>query len=587
MATRWLVLGGIIFTGVFLRMFQLGTAPFQHGDDISTVWAAVWYFPRDWTRIFRLGQGSAEPNPIGIVTLGHGPLQVIIAQVWIGLLKLGGLPINEFSSHLPFAILGSLVMVMAFLMDWRLQSGRAGIIGSLLVSVIPLLVLFSRTSGESHFVLATLLQMTTITLWWEWLCTGRRVLALAAGTTCALDLLTDFGFAALLITLFFAAVLFFSVPNKRFSAKEAFLKTVYPPFIAPVLCASVVHIYNQLASLKSGEPLGMFGRVLSEGQADYTRIGGFFIAPAISNLLHATNAAFLLAFVLCVAAFVVDRNTRSAGAIIALFWGLAYLFPFLFLINRVDLVGHFIPVSIAFCLFMAFVLDRLAGKIIAARKSRRALILSGAVLVLWLSLLLSSISGVFNLDLPSPFYHRGDHGSVAVDRGTKAAALWVRQNTSPQALIWTDPYAQQTESVSLYYYHRPVLSLELGPQSDLSSALRLLAQHLDNVDMVVVGKEHTQLLPKGFLERFLLAADIQVENETSLYIFRKHRSGGATTAVDTVQATTASLQYDQIYAVPSQVLSLPFAELRAAQIRVSNDVRKTELPPVDDRNIGR
>src|SRR5215212_4330090 len=67
-----------------LRLPWIGSVPFDSGDDVSLAWASVWYFPRSLDA-FRVGDGSVDPNPLGIATLPHGPLQVGLAWAWIGM----------------------------------------------------------------------------------------------------------------------------------------------------------------------------------------------------------------------------------------------------------------------------------------------------------------------------------------------------------------------------------------------------------------------------------------------------------------------------------------------------------------------
>lgn len=273
----------IVLAGLALRTILVGSTPFENGDDVSTAWATTWYYPRDWPRMLRIGQGSVEPNPIGIITLTHGPLQAVIGYLWVTVVASFGIHITEFIWHLPFALLGSMAVFMIYVLGSALQGRRAGILAAVFASVLPLHIAFSRTSGESHYILASLLQVTSIFLWVRYLETGRKSLALATGLAVALDVLTDFGFVGLVLTLIFISLVHQLALGARPAIKPILSGVLHWRLILPILPAVAVQVYALVQGIRLNQPAGMLGRLLSQEQSTHTSVGGFFSAPGAAK----------------------------------------------------------------------------------------------------------------------------------------------------------------------------------------------------------------------------------------------------------------------------------------------------------------
>jgi len=561
----WIVLISIVFLlGLGIRTVNLGGVPFQSGDDVSTAWATVWYYPRG-LESFHLGDSSLEPNPSGIITLGHGPLQVLVAYIWVTLVdSFLNIPIVEVVWHLPFAMLGSVTVLASYLLGSELQSNRAGILSALFVAVIPLHVAFSRTSGESHYILASLLQTISILFWWRFLTTKLKLMAFLAGLAVAADMLTDFAFPGLLLILFFSSLIHYSgrLHRPRSALVRALFDLLRWQFILPLAVPLAVHGYAIQQTLEHGKPVGMLGRFISSSQSDYTEVGGVFAGPAIDNLAYATNILVVL-IGFAAALLVAVRWKYMAKASVPLLWSLVYVSPFVFLVARDRLVGHFIPVSVAFCILIAMTIDKLWDSKFASAFSRMAAV------IVFLSLLLTTLSMVFGISTWTVFHRPIEHGGIGYDRGTKAAALWVRQNTPTSSLLFTDPHAKQSLSLSLYYYHRPVISQELDPGVSPETALHLLSENLSRVDIIVIGAERFDLLPNEVKERYATSAVILVNEDPSLYILT--RRDKTVPEPEVISAEMSNRQYDELYAELEDIVALPLREIQGANLQIEQE----------------
>jgi len=556
-----LLISIIFLLGLALRTVNIGDVPFQGGDGVSTAWATVWYYPRGLNS-FGLGDSSLEPNPIGIINLIHGPLQVVVAYLWVTLVSsFLNIPIVEFVWHLPFAVLGSVTILASYLLGSKLQSNRAGILSALFVAVIPLHVAFSRTSGESHYILASLLQIISILLWWQYLTTKLKWMAFLTGLTVAADMLTDFMFPGLLLTLFFSSLIyhFGRLHRPRSALVKAFFDMSQWQFILPLAVPFAVHGYAILQIMLYGKPVGMLGRFISSSQNEYTEVGGIFIGPAIENLAYTTNILVVLIGFTTVL-LVTVKLKYMAKASVPLFWSLVYIIPFVFFVSRGRLVGHFIPVSVAFCILIAMTIDKLWD-------SKFVFAFSGiAAVTVFLSLLLTTLSMVFGISTWTIFHRPIEHGGIGYDRGTKAAALWVRQNTPTRSIIFTDPFAKQSLSLGMYYYHRPVISQELSQGVSLETVLQLLSKNLSRVDIIIIGAEHLDLLQNEVKELYATSAIILVNEKPSLYILT--RRDKMVPEPEVINAEMINRKYDELYAELEDIIALPLREIQEAKSQI-------------------
>lgn len=497
-----------------------------------------------------IGYNEAEPNPLAVVKAEHGVLTILIAFVWIHIVALAQLPLTELMWHLPFALIGSGTVLCCYFLGSMLQSRRAGLLAALLVAVLPLHTAFSRTSGESHFVLSAFLQPLTLLLWWRYLISRQARLAWFAGAALGADILTDFAFPGLLLTLIWAAWFYYrrqGAPDARALAARALLQW---RMIVPTLPALALHAFGAVETLFLHHPVGIFGRILTESGASHTGVGGLFVRPTIENTVYATNGVFLGVVLLYLALFAIRPPLRTAGAQLALLWFGIYTLPFLLLFNRARLIGHFIPISVGMCLFVACMSDTLC-----ARRQLR-LVVSSAQILLALALLLSTLSMIYRWTPIAALYHPVDTGSVGVERGTKAAAYWIRQNTPPTASIYGDPYAQQTKRVSMYYYHRPTVSFDINTETSVEQAMQLAATSQSSLDALVVGVEHLPLLPPTVTAAFRPSAIITVGGAPSLYILVRAsalKPGAEPTVLD---AAVGNSEYDARYAAFSDVITM-------------------------------
>ena len=340
-----------------------------------------------------MGDDSVDPNPLGIATLPHGPLQVGLAWAWIGMCWLVGSPVSEVAWHLPFALIGMATSGIVFWTGVALQGRRAGGLAALLVAVLPLHAAFSRTSGESHFILAAALQQLALGCLWrgfepdEWLvpnaCQRPR-------RRRHVDRLWFSGLvAALLLTIFV---------HPRWGARRTLTAMRSHPssiwLALPVLLGVLVHTYGIVRRT------GIIGRVLSESTASHAQVGGLFLTSVANDLVLASNWPAVAVFALAAGSLLVVRHgTRAASVVLVL--AFTYLAPFLLVIQRSDLHGHYIPISVALCLLVALRADSLVGSL---RAAWLPLVGVGA---LALTLLVSAVSMVYGWTAPGGLVREG------------------------------------------------------------------------------------------------------------------------------------------------------------------------------------
>jgi hypothetical protein len=91
-----------------------------------------------------------------------------------------------------------------------------------------------------------------------------------------------------LLVALFATTYLYTRAVVRVPVRHTVSELVQWRMLVPVLAAASVHGFALVAALR-GARVGMFGRVLSEGELGTTRTGGVFFASVIANLVHAMN----------------------------------------------------------------------------------------------------------------------------------------------------------------------------------------------------------------------------------------------------------------------------------------------------------
>lgn len=556
----------ICVLSICLRFVSLGGVPFQHADDISTVWATSFYYPRGIAS-FRMGDGSLEPNPLGILTVGHGPLQVLISLVCAWISSVLGIRLTEVAWHLPFAAIGGLTTVMAYAIASGLQGRRAGLISALFVATLPLHVAFSRTSGESHYILASMLQLLSLYFWTKYLATMSSRFALWTGLSVAADMLTDLSFPALLLTLSLltGAHVFQNSPERKLRWIRIAKLIADWRLLLPMLVPSAIHAWTAWETLGRGNPVGMFGRILSEGSSTYTRVGGLFVRPFLENLSYGSNTVFLVLILGLLIVYIYQRSGLGRNRclrrslypqdVFAIHIA-CYSAPLIFLFSRGRLIGHFIPIGVSLCIFAAFGIDRWLD----SRSTKQiARVGCGATTV---AFALTVVSTVFGVPMPDPFHRPIEHGGVGIDFGTKAAAFWVRANTPAGAVLFTDSYAGQSLPLNLYYYHRPVVSDYTGPETSPDTEMKMLMANLPIIDVIVLGSEQFGRIPKQIAAEFRVSAEVLKAQGVSLYIMTRRQSTEANQAAEVLSADIYNDVYDRRYASLDDIIDLPLEAMR-------------------------
>jgi hypothetical protein len=264
----------------------------------------------------------------------------------------------------------------------------------------------------------------------------------------------------------------------------------------------------------------------------------------MGNFVYATNVVTLCSFIFVL--LIIGRIENR----VPLAFVFVYTFPFLFLVERGGLHGHFISISVFSVIAISMVIDDVIAQ-------RETILIPG----LWLAILLGSLV----VSSASMIYGASsEHGSVAVDVGTKAAAYWIRSHTGPDAIVFADPYAGHADTVARYYYHRTVVSLEVDEvlTKEMLVDLATANEHLINV--AVLGLDNAEPLATALRapERWKARARISVSGVPKLVIFVRNSREDT---LEDREASDYNWRYDVAYTQLSSVISFPFEYIQASQ----------------------
>lgn len=539
-----LLLLAIIILGLLLRTIYLGSVPFQHWDDVFTARTIIRYYPKSTTE-FRLIPGSpTDPaNPLSFITSVHGVVTLILGFIWMHIVALAGLPINEFMWHLPFALFGSTLSISSFLLGKKLQNTQTGVIAALFTSVLPIHVAFSRISGEGHFIVATGFQQFCLLAWIMYLYQPSKKKALFVGTLLAITILTDFFFIGIILTMLWASFLYRRDKNILSIIKDFFQIRIIGIIILPFLFQLLLAAYSWIRN----RPVGMFGRVITQFRNGESQLSGINLQENILNLFSGSNIIFIIAVLLAIIIYAIWFRANYASSV-SLVYAIVYITP-LIIIQRERLIGHYIPVLAVLCLFLATIIN----KIVENRSTLLGITISG---IIALSLFITTMSMVYKIPSIRFLETKPEHGAVGVDSGIKAAAWWIRNNTNPNAVVFGDAFAGQDFASASYYYHRSVVGLAI-PFPNHDASVQAALQNEDKLDFLVLGINNIQLYPKDFIERWHIYAVITVNYQPKLYIYGRKQTIDSFNKSVFIESTEINHDFDQRYLTYPAIVQYP------------------------------
>jgi hypothetical protein len=99
----------------------------------------------------------------------------------------------------------------------------------------------------------------------------------------------------------------------------------------------------------------------------------------------------------------------------------------------------------------------------------------------------------------------------------------------------------------------------------------LLRKHLDLIDIVVVGDEHTDLLPEEVRDSFEVGARIMSGGRPSLAIY----VGNADTKLNPVVLSSERYgqMYDNLYTDLASIVDLPLGQMRELRVKLEQSAK--------------
>jgi hypothetical protein len=466
----------------------------------------------------------------------HGSLTLLIGFVCIHIVALLRLPMTEFLWHLPFALFGALLPWTSYRLARHVGTVHAGLAAALLTSLLPLHVAFSRISGEGHLVLATGLQQLCLLEWLRYLDHPTPKKAWAVGLVLALDILTDFFFLGMLLSLVFGT---YASTAQTCTSFKAALKGLLQWRIS-VLALGPLLLQGALAAYTwvTGRPVGMPGRTIAQLRSGDSTVGSLNLGRNLATLQAGANSIFILATVLCIGVYLLRRGHLDRRSAIPGVHSLIYLVPLVF-IQRERLIGHYLPVLVSLCVFCTCIFGTLVHR-------RQRILSTLALAVTALALLLTMLSMVYKIPSVALLETAPEHGAVGTDSGAKAAAWWIRQNTPADALIFGDAFAGQDAATAEYYYRRPMKGLYI-PFPNMEASVQIALDSAADLDYLVLGVAPVPHFPPAFLNQWHVQAIITVDHQPTLWIYRRTRAGSLATPPTVLEATTINPQFDRMY----------------------------------------
>jgi hypothetical protein len=515
------VLGLALIAGALLRLIE-NNQPFPSSDHAEVAAIVSFFYPRSLQSL-----GPSASSTWNMLANPHGTLPLLIAFLSVTLLGVAGVHLNEFWWNFPFVLVHLAGIALAAIVVRRLAGAWAGVIAALLIALMPIHAVMSRSSGVGNMPLTFECQLLML------LCvlrycddpTPRRARQLSLAL--ALNLLVELFFPLLFVLVLVAGIL--AVETERSSLLQRLRRAralLFQPRVMLLPLLVLCFNFGLLVAYING--WATFGGLAARLLSGSDRKSGLYLGDFWANSSYVVGGiALVILAVLGLANLPAARRLELRA--LPLYWSVLYLAPFL-VFTRPHVFEYFLLGLAPLILNAAIVI----GGWLREHSLRRAA--AGLALALLIGLLgLRSMSMIFGTPELALVGTGKANGAVFPDQGLKAAAWWIRARTPPDALIFADALFEPYQIA--YYTHRPFLALTDAERPEDAYLLLDTAPKPPAFYLVVPGNEallraHTHDMPP-------LAATVLVDGRVALLIY-----GQTSGAPEQIKAAEANRQFD-------------------------------------------
>jgi hypothetical protein len=492
----------VTLLALILRTYDIGN-PFYANDPAELPLYASYYYPRSISEVY------------SIFRFPHGPGYLLLGFVILGVYNVAGVHVTEFMWNIPYALIGVTTVAVVYIIALHLFKSRdSAFTAALLLALHPLHVGFTRSAGFGHVSLGLLFQITTIVLFYYYYLKPSRLRALPASLSLALTIFFDLFFPFILPVIIYAGVVSMREKDALTSISDSIRCLFRIEFIIPV---SVV--FAQLMAFMGYS--GPLLYALSKPDASL----GLHLKSYFINMLFFLGPLMMIA---CFASalygikFIPKKDPRS----IIVVWFMAYSIPFLFMLDRC---------AANYVLFPITPLLILTGGLLGGLDRRLSLPLVAVFSILLLARTLDSVYGLHDMplrELPKDFYCHSFFSScrwtpceywypgiIYPDKGYKAAAYWIRENTLKTVVVFNDHYGRQGRSRNIaYYLHRQITGFNIPTRE---SMLELFESNKNRLDVLLIRPENQGLFKN--LNQFHKTLVIESQDKPLLLVYTRKK----------------------------------------------------------------
>jgi hypothetical protein len=516
------LIGLALLVGALLRLIG-NNQPFPSSDHAEVAAIVTFFYPRSLASL-----APSAGSSWNMLTNPHGLLSLLIAFGSSTVLGLLGVHLNEFWWNAPFVLAHLAGIALAAALVRRLAGGWAGAIAALLIAIMPIHAVMSRASGVGNMPLTFECQALSL------LCALRyyeaptpqraRHLSLAL----ALNLLVELFFPLLFVLVLGAGVLAVKARSGRLGERlQRARALLFQPRV--MLLPLLVIVFNLVLLLLHVAGWTQMGGLAARLLSGSDRKAGLYLGDFWDNSSYVVGA---IALVVLIGLGLVNLPAarRLELRSLPLYWSSLYLAPFLFF-TRPHVFEYFLLGLAPLLLNAAIAI----GGWLQGERPRRAL--AALALALLLALLsLRSLSMIFGVDAVALAGTGKANGAVFPDQGLKAAAWWLRNQSTPETLVFADSAFEPYQLA--YYVRRPFLAVTDAERPE--DAYRLLDQAPKTPTFFLVVPGNEPLLRAHTPDMPALAATVSVDGRTALLIY-----GPNTGAPQTIDAAEANRRFDE------------------------------------------
>lgn len=508
----------LFLLGIALKFYMMSPV-LTSSDDVWIPYQIIKYYPYDLSQIFVFDGSSGTVNPMGLLVIGHNLFIFVSNLLFIMAVKSLGFGITEFIWKLPIVLLSTAIVFPAYYLARIFTSRRTAMMSAAFILFLPLSFAFSRSAGSYHASVDLFFQVLVVLMFCKYFSEGRRY-ALLASLSLAVYLLSGSFFPMMVALIIYMGFVYsfdgsFIEAVKKTAAKLSDFRIWLMPLISFIILLTIF-FGTKLA-------LGRYGGDLAH-TTSLSGINYFYFAvdfPGYMASLYKNFGMVVFPFTILALVYSLRFLKGFRKETIFLAWFALFAAPFVLFIHYDYYYTYVTYSACAALMLVPIVMEDISKRYKKYAPSCLSLIMESLMFIILALLVVSSIGSAYDIKVPESMTVARVLGTYSGDNGAKTAGYWVRENTSPEAKVYSDANGGGGLEpwIVIYYTLREPITIF---DAELEDIRALFLERFNDADVFLITPQNKAWAEQNSPGKIFLNAVIKSDGKDVLYIYSKN-----------------------------------------------------------------